>query len=122
MIKKICFLENSKKQYDGSHRCNPILRGAELAIINYSEELAKKGYEVFVLNNCLKACEINKVKYFNINNKNNKFECDVEFDSSKPNGDHKRILDMSRAYSHGFKNSVDIDDGLEQTIDWYLSL
>ena len=85
MIKKICFLENSKKQYDGSHRCNPILRGAELAIINYSEELAKKGYEVFVLNNCLKACEINKVKYFNINNKNNKFECDVAIANADAN-------------------------------------
>tara|TARA_Y100000310_G_scaffold318775_1_gene373243 strand:- start:3896 stop:4861 length:966 start_codon:yes stop_codon:yes gene_type:complete len=49
------------------------------------------------------------------------FECGIEFDKSKPNGDYKRILDMSRAYSHGFKNSVDIDDGLEETIEWYLN-
>jgi GDP-L-fucose synthase len=50
-----------------------------------------------------------------------RFECGIEFDKSKPNGDHKRILDMSRAYSYGFKNSVDIDDGLEETIGWYLN-
>ena len=50
-----------------------------------------------------------------------RFECGIEFDKSKPNGDHKRILDMSRAYSYGFKNLVDIDDGLEETIEWYLN-
>ena len=49
-----------------------------------------------------------------------RFECGIDFDSSKPNGDHKRILDMSRAYSYGFKNVVDIDDGIEETIEWYL--
>ena len=49
-----------------------------------------------------------------------RFECGIEFDKSKPNGDHKRILDMSRAYSYGFKNTVDIDDGIDDTISWYL--
>ena len=48
------------------------------------------------------------------------FKCGIEFDKSKPNGDHKRILDMSRAYSYGFKNTVDIDDGIDDTISWYL--
>jgi len=27
---------------------------------------------------------------------------------------------MSRAYSYGFKNTVDIDDGIDDTISWYL--
>ena len=49
---KIFILENSKIQYDGNDRNNPILRGAECAVINYSEELASHNYDVFVLNNC----------------------------------------------------------------------
>ena len=104
MIKKIYFLENSKKQYDGSYRCNPILRGAELAIINYSEELAKKGYEVFVLNNCLKSCEINKVKYFNINNKNNKFECDVAIANADANLFSNVKSRKNFLFSHSIQN------------------
>jgi GDP-L-fucose synthase len=50
----------------------------------------------------------------------NKFGCEVEFDSTKPNGDHKRILDMSRAYNYGYENSVSVRDGIDDTIDWYL--
>jgi GDP-L-fucose synthase len=50
-----------------------------------------------------------------------RFECGIDFDKSKPNGDHKRILDMTRIYSYGFKNSISIEDGLEETIDWYLN-
>ncbi len=49
-----------------------------------------------------------------------RFECGIEFDTSKPSGDAKRLMDMTRTFSHGFENSVDIDDGLEETIDWYL--
>ena len=49
-----------------------------------------------------------------------RFECGIEFDKTKPNGDTKRLMDMSRAYSYGFKNLTDIDNGIEETIDWYL--
>ena len=42
--------------------------------------------------------------------------------NQKPSGDSKRLMDMSRTHSYGFKNLTDIDDGLEQTIDWYLNL
>ena len=49
-----------------------------------------------------------------------RFECGIEFDKTKPNGDAKRLMDMSRAYSYGFKNLMDIDNGIEETIDWYL--
>ena len=39
---RIVLIENSKKIYDGYSRNSSELRGAELAIINYSEELVKK--------------------------------------------------------------------------------
>ena len=48
------------------------------------------------------------------------FGCEIEFDSSKPNGDPIRLLDMERMFSNGFELSVNIDDGIRETIDWYL--
>jgi GDP-L-fucose synthase len=50
-----------------------------------------------------------------------RFECGIEFDKTKPSGDSKRLMDMSRTYSYGFKNSITIDVGLEETIRWYLN-
>jgi GDP-L-fucose synthase len=51
----------------------------------------------------------------------NCFNVSLSFDSSKPNGDHKRVLDMSRIHSYGFKNSISIKDGINETIEWYLN-
>lgn len=82
---KIFILENSKIQYDGNDRNNPILRGAELAIINYSEELAARNYNVFVLNNCKKETTVNKVQYLNINKNNVFFECDIALANADAN-------------------------------------
>jgi GDP-L-fucose synthase len=50
-----------------------------------------------------------------------RFECGIKFDKSKPNGDPIRLLNMERMFSKGFKLSVDIAEGVEETIDWYLS-
>jgi GDP-L-fucose synthase len=49
------------------------------------------------------------------------FECGVKFDRTKPSGDAKRLMDMTRTFSYGFKNSIDIDDGLQETIEWYMN-
>ena len=49
------------------------------------------------------------------------FESEIEFDTSKPNGDKIRLLDMERIYSKGFELSISIEDGIKETIDWYLN-
>jgi len=49
------------------------------------------------------------------------FESEIEFDTSKPNGDKIRLLDMERIYSKGFELSIGIEDGIKETIDWYLN-
>ncbi len=82
---KIFILENSNIQYDGCDRNNPTLRGAELAIINYSEELAARNHDVFVLNNCKKESKINKVHYLNINKNNELFDCDIAIANADAN-------------------------------------
>jgi nucleoside-diphosphate-sugar epimerase len=49
------------------------------------------------------------------------FECGIKFDSTKPSGDAKRLMDMTRTFSYGFENLTDIDDGLQETIEWYIN-
>ncbi len=43
----------------------------------------------------------------------------IEWDVTKPAGDKKRLLDMSRAFKYGFKLSVSLEEGVRDTIDWY---
>jgi len=51
----------------------------------------------------------------------NKFEKEIKWLTDKPTGDARRVFDMTRAYSHGFKPSISIEDGIEETIDWFLA-
>jgi GDP-L-fucose synthase len=44
----------------------------------------------------------------------------IVWDVSKPTGDKKRLMDMSRAKSYGFECQVSLEDGIKETIDWYL--
>ena len=49
------------------------------------------------------------------------YEGRVSWDTSKPNGQPRRCLDISRAKeSFGFQAKVDFDEGLRRTIDWFL--
>ena len=44
----------------------------------------------------------------------------VEWDTSKPNGDAKRLMDTKRAESYGFKPEISLKDGIRETLDWYI--
>ena len=44
---------------------------------------------------------------------------EVIWDTSKPTGDKKRVLDVSRARSLGFKPSVTLKQGIHDTLKWY---
>lgn len=48
------------------------------------------------------------------------FDGDIVWDTSKPNGQPRRKLDVSRAKEcFGFESTTSFEDGLRQTIDWY---
>ena len=49
------------------------------------------------------------------------FEGRIEFDSSKPDGMPRKLLDTSRINGFGWKYSVALADGLAKTYDWYRS-
>jgi len=49
------------------------------------------------------------------------FDGELVWDTSKPNGQPRRALDISRAREEfGFTAKTDFDEGLRKTIDWYL--
>lgn len=44
---------------------------------------------------------------------------EIVWDISKPKGDAKRLMDMTRAHSHGFMPTISIEEGIRETIEWY---
>ena len=48
------------------------------------------------------------------------FDLEIEWESDKPMGDSKRVMDTSRAESYGFKAETSFEDGIVKTIKWYL--
>ncbi len=46
----------------------------------------------------------------------------IVWDTSRPNGQPRRALDVSRAEQYfGFKAHTPFEDGLKRTIDWYMA-
>jgi len=51
-----------------------------------------------------------------------KFEGDMVWDHSKPNGQPRRCVSNQKAKENfGFKPKISLNEGLQKTIDWYLS-
>jgi len=49
------------------------------------------------------------------------FEGEIRWDASKPDGQPRRCLDVSRAKQYfGFEAKTGFDEGLKETIDWYV--
>ena len=47
---------------------------------------------------------------------------EIEYDVTKPNGDNKRLMDMTRANSYGFYPEVNLETGIKRIIKYYESL
>ncbi len=45
----------------------------------------------------------------------------IEYDTSKPDGTPRKLLDVSRINSLGWKYKTELKDGIIQTYNWYLS-
>lgn len=49
------------------------------------------------------------------------FEGDVVFDSSKPDGTPRKLMDVSRLASLGWSYKVELETGLRNTYEWFLA-
>lgn len=48
------------------------------------------------------------------------FEGEIEFDTSKPDGMRRKLLDISRVAGLGWQPTTTLEDGLRKTYEWYL--
>jgi len=44
----------------------------------------------------------------------------LEFDTSRPDGFPKKVLDPTRLAKYGWKPTVSLSDGIERTYQWFL--
>jgi GDP-L-fucose synthase len=44
---------------------------------------------------------------------------EVIWDTSKPSGDKKRLMDVSRSRSIGFRPAISIEQGIKEVMEWY---
>jgi GDP-L-fucose synthase len=47
------------------------------------------------------------------------FEGSIEWDSSKPDGTPRKLLDVSRLTALGWKAKISLEDGISSTYEWY---
>ena len=43
----------------------------------------------------------------------------IVFDTDKPDGTPRKMLDVSRLHSLGWKHGIDLKDGIESTYKWF---
>lgn len=43
----------------------------------------------------------------------------IDFDASKPDGTPRKLIDVSKLHSLGWKHKVEIEDGVQKLYDWY---
>lgn len=49
------------------------------------------------------------------------FTGSIEFDASKPDGTMRKLIDVSKLHSLGWRHHVEIEDGVKMLYDWYRS-
>jgi len=49
------------------------------------------------------------------------FEGVIEFDSSKPDGTPRKLIDVEKLHSLGWTHKVEIEDGVKMLFNWYQS-
>jgi len=47
------------------------------------------------------------------------FEGKIEFDTSKPDGTMRKLIDVSKLHSLGWTHKVEIEDGVKKLFNWY---
>ena len=48
-----------------------------------------------------------------------RFQGEVFFDASKPDGTMRKLIDVSKLHSLGWTHKVEIEDGVQKLFEWY---
>lgn len=49
------------------------------------------------------------------------YKGELEWDTSKPDGTPRKLLDVSRLHELGWRHSINLENGIASTYDWYLT-
>jgi GDP-L-fucose synthase len=49
------------------------------------------------------------------------FQGSIVYDHSKPDGTPRKVLDVTKIHSYGWKHKIALEDGLKKTYAWYLT-
>ena len=79
---KICFLDKTTFSYNSNDLNSPLLRGAEIALINLASSLNNLGHSVTVINNCPNNETISNIDWININSINTKLSFDLSISNN----------------------------------------
>ena len=44
----------------------------------------------------------------------------INWQTNKPSGDKKRLMNISKLKKTGFKNITSLDDGIKKTVNWFI--
>jgi GDP-L-fucose synthase len=47
------------------------------------------------------------------------YEGEINWDTEKPDGTPRKLLDVSKLHSLGFKHTISLEEGIQKTYDWY---
>ncbi|MDD5070029.1 MAG: NAD-dependent epimerase/dehydratase family protein [Candidatus Omnitrophica bacterium] len=113
-----------KRAFDGENPFNVWGDGSAIRDFIHARDVARgmmlvveKGYNKPLNLGSGEGVSIKKIVEIVIDNMDSKPE--IFWDTSKPSGDAKRLMDMSRAKEVGFKTSISIEEGVRETIEWY---
>ncbi len=48
------------------------------------------------------------------------YDGELVFDTSKPDGTPRKLLDVSRLHQMGWKHHISLEEGIRKTYEWYL--
>ena len=48
------------------------------------------------------------------------YEGEIVFDTTKPDGTPRKLLDVSKAHSYGWRHQIELQEGLQQTYSWFV--
>ena len=48
------------------------------------------------------------------------FEGDINYDTSKPDGTPRKLLDVTKLHNLGWKENINLEDGLANAYQWFL--
>ena len=48
------------------------------------------------------------------------FEAELAFDTDKPDGTPRKLVDVSKIFSLGWRPNTSLEDGIRRTYEWYL--